>query len=34
MNKQSVIKKVIGVGSSTLASRVLGVMREVLMLNI
>lgn len=30
MNKKSVIKKTIGVGSSTLASRMLGVVREVL----
>lgn len=30
MNKKSIIKKTIGVGSSTLASRVLGIIREVL----
>ena len=30
MNKKSIIKKVIGVGSSTLASRMLGIVREVL----
>ena len=30
MNKKSIIKKTIGVGSSTLASRVLGIIREVM----